>query len=505
LASIKVNIVSNLLGKVWGAAISILMLPLYIKYLGIESYGLVGFYATLIGTMAILDMGLSTTLNRELAKYKVENKSVEEVRDLTFSLECIYWLIGLVIGAVIVLFSGLIATRWVKVETLPTSMVKHAVMLMGMVVSFQWPVSLYNGGLTGLEKQIVNNVITVVMTTLRAAGVIIVLKFISATIDAFFLWQAALSLLYVLTMRWGLWRQMPGAHRKPKFSILQIKIIWRFAAGMTSISIVSFLLSQIDKIVLSKMLPLSQFGYYTLAYTLATTVNLIVIPVSETFFPRLANLVASNNEAQLKTAYHQACRLMAVLIFPFCLVLLFFTEDVAQVLFKNAATTSHVYVLTRIVLIGSIFNALMVMPYNLIVANGWTKFTIIQNLIAAILLIPLLLVLTKKYGAIGATSVWVIVNTGYILISQPLMHRKLLKTELFRWYWKDTFLPMLPPMAAVILIKLVIIYTLPGIALNFITLAGIGVVVFLSSCLCMKEARQYAGTLLKGYVYDGHR
>ena len=64
MASIKKNIVANLVGKIWGAAIAILLIPQYIKYLGIESYGLVGFYGTLIGSMAVLDLGLSITLNR---------------------------------------------------------------------------------------------------------------------------------------------------------------------------------------------------------------------------------------------------------------------------------------------------------------------------------------------------------------------------------------------------------------------------------------------------------
>src|SRR5438105_2883085 len=144
MASIKKNIVANLAGKIWGASIAILLIPQYIKYLGIESYGLVGFYGTLIGSMAILDLGLSTTLNRELAKYRSENRTVKDIRDLTFSLECIYWLIGIFICLLIVLLSGIISTHWVKVEHLQITDVKSAVVLMGSVIAFQWPISLYS-------------------------------------------------------------------------------------------------------------------------------------------------------------------------------------------------------------------------------------------------------------------------------------------------------------------------------------------------------------------------
>ena len=43
MPSIKINIAANLVGKIWAAVIAILLIPQYIKYLGIESYGLVGF------------------------------------------------------------------------------------------------------------------------------------------------------------------------------------------------------------------------------------------------------------------------------------------------------------------------------------------------------------------------------------------------------------------------------------------------------------------------------
>src|SRR5450631_2625541 len=98
MSSIKINIAANLVGKIWSALIAILLIPLYIKYLGIESYGLVGFYGTLIGSMMLLNLGLSTTINRELAKFKSTNGKSKSVRDLTFSLEIIYWAIGIFIS-----------------------------------------------------------------------------------------------------------------------------------------------------------------------------------------------------------------------------------------------------------------------------------------------------------------------------------------------------------------------------------------------------------------------
>jgi O-antigen/teichoic acid export membrane protein len=46
------------------------MVPLYLKYMGAEAYGLIGFFSMIQVWFAILDMGLSPTVARETARYK---------------------------------------------------------------------------------------------------------------------------------------------------------------------------------------------------------------------------------------------------------------------------------------------------------------------------------------------------------------------------------------------------------------------------------------------------
>ena len=43
---------------------------------------------------------------------------------------------------------------------------------------------------------------------------------------------------------------------------------------------------------------------------------------------------------------------------------------------------------------------------------------------------------------IGAASIWVILNAGYVLIGIRFMHSRLLKNELFRWYCEDIARPL---------------------------------------------------------------
>jgi len=498
MPSIKVNILANLVGKVWVAAINILLVPQYIKYLGIESYGMIGFFTTLLASMVILDLGLGTTLNRELSKFANGNLPSSSIRNLTYSLEWIYWLIGIVICIGVTLLSGLIARHWVNAETLSSDTVQQAVMLMGLVIVFQWPITLYNGGLTGLERQVLNNTIAIGMTTLRAVGALVILEYVSASLQAFFIWQSGISMIHVIAMRIALWKGMPTGSEKPRFSRDELKIVYKFAVGVTGISAVTFLLSQVDKIILSKILPLSEFAYYTLAFTLASAVSLVINPVSAAFFPRFFSYVSTGNTEGLKKIYHQSSTLMASLIYPLCFVLIFFTYDILRIWTGNIETTESTYLIARILICGSMINALMVMPYVLILANGWTKFTFFQNLIASVLLVPLIFIWTNIYGAIGAAVVWLVVNCGYILISQPLMHKRLLKTELFRWYWRDTIIPICPPLVTVLIIKFVLIYFLPTFSVNIYVIGFACIATGGISLLSMPESLHFIKKIIAG-------
>src|SRR6266446_1136965 len=107
-------------------------IPLYIKFMGIEAYGLIGFYLVLQAMLQVLDLGLSPTMNREMARYSVQPGKAEAARDLVRTLEICYWLIGLLIGAGIVSASPWIARHWIHANAIPVRNVMQAVMLMGI-------------------------------------------------------------------------------------------------------------------------------------------------------------------------------------------------------------------------------------------------------------------------------------------------------------------------------------------------------------------------------------
>jgi O-antigen/teichoic acid export membrane protein len=235
---------------------------------------------------------------------------------------------------------------------------------------------------------------------------------------------------------------LPKAERIAYFDKQLLYSIWRFAAGMTAISAITLLLTQLDKILLSTLLSLEMFGYYTLASVVASVIYQFIGPIRVALFPRFSQLVALKDRRELTALYHRACQLMSVVILPTALVLAIFSYEVMLLWTGNIVTAENTCWLVSLLVVGNVFNGLMNLPYALQLAHGWTQLAFYTNVVAVLLLVPLLIVMVNLYGAIGAAIVWVTLNSGYVLISLQIMHRRLLKGEQWRWYREDVGLPL---------------------------------------------------------------
>lgn len=440
---IKKNIAANFTGSLWQALMGLVFIPLYINFMGVESYGLIGVFATLQTIFVILDMGLSATLTREMARLSVLPGREQEMRNLVRTLEVIYWCVAVFIGMTIMAISPFIAHHWVKAGQLSPQTIEQALQIMGFAMALQWPTAFYSGGLTGLQRQVLLNLINIGMSTLRGAGAVLILWFISPTIQAFFSWQIIISAINTFLLAFFLWHKLPRTEARASFQKQLLGGVWRFAAGMSGISVLATILTQLDKVILSKMLTLEMFGYYTLAGVLAMSLYRLIGPVFSATYPRFTQLVSLANQDGLKQLYHASCQFMSVLILPVSVVVAMFSYEIMLIWTQNQMTAEKSHVLVSILICGTALNGLMNIPYGLQLAHGWTRLALSTNLISIIMLAPMIVFMTFQYGALGGASVWVILNGGYVLISIHFMHRRLLPHEKWNWYWYDVSLPLI--------------------------------------------------------------
>lgn len=451
--SLKRSVAANFLASGWMALMGLAFVPLYVRYLGIESYALIGFFATLQVWLALLDMGFSATLNREMARFSVDSQSPQQIRDLLRSMEIICFGLSCLLAVLVAGAAPMIATHWLNAQVLPSDTVARAISIMGVVIAAQWLGTFYRSGLLGLQRQLWLSGTMVVTSTLRAVGSVALLAFVSPTISAFFLFQFAVSAVETLVAGWYLRRCLPPPPAKPRFSTSALRRVWRFAAGLSVGALLATLLTQLDKILLAKLLPLDQFGYFMLMTTVAGALSIFTAPIHNVAYPRFAEVVASGDETAMTSEYHKFAQLLAVSVMPVGLMLSFFSTEIIFLWTGDPIATQAVAPILSVWVIGTMLNALMHVPYMAQLAHGWTKLAVVANIVAVVIMVPAILLLVPRHGAMAAAWIWVMINGAYVLFGVPVMHARILKGEKWNWYARDVLAPLAAASVAALALK----------------------------------------------------
>ena len=477
---IRKNIIANAAARAWGIISLYLFIPLYLRYLGIEAYGLVGFYSTLLGVVAFADMGFTATLNREMARLNVRDGSAPEMRNLLRTYEVIYFWMVSALAVIIWQIAPFISMHWLRLGALRSADVTTAIRLMGIAIAFQLPSGLYVGGLMGLQRQVRANSIQVAWSVFRGFGAVLVLWLISPTIVSFAAWQVISNLLYCLLARGSLWRSLPSTQGESRslFEWRALRSTWGYAAGMTGIAVVSTLLTQTDKLAVSKMLPLEMLGYYSLSGALASVPLALASPIASAVFPRMTGLVALMDRGALTRIYHRTCRLVSVAVIPAGLTATFFAAECISVWTGSTLTAERAALAASLLLGGQLMQAVSVVPYYLALAHGNIRLNLILGLASVILISPLLIVLILRYGIAGAGMSWLVLNACTLPPYMYFLHRRSLPGELRTWILHDVGSPFLAALPVLLLCRWLL--TVPSTRL--LTLAMLGFVWIASTC-----------------------
>lgn len=439
IVSFKRNILANYGSQIYSAGVGILILPLYIKHMGAEAYGLVGFFTMLQAWFALLDLGLTPTIARETARYHGGSMSALHYRQLFRALSVIFVGIAVIGGGVLWLLAEPIAYKWLQVETLSMNAVVLAVQIMAVSVALRWLGGLYRGVITGSERLVWLSGFNAIIATLRFPAVFITMWQYGFTPKVFFWHQFGVAIAEVL----GLWlmsnRLMPVVIKTEtiSWSIQPVKPVLKFALTIAFTSSVWVLVRQTDKLILSGILPLAEYGFFTLAVLVASGIMILSAPVSTVIMPRMARLHAEGKHDEMIQVYRNATQLVSVVAGSASLTIAFFAEPLLYAwtgdkeIASNAASILTLYALGNGVLAVSAF------PYYLQYALGNLRYHLIGNLVTVITLIPAIIWAASEYGGVGAGWAWLGINSLYLILWVGYVHHKLQPGVHVGWLVKD--------------------------------------------------------------------
>lgn len=433
------NVAAAMANSVSVVVINIVALPFYLRFLGMEAYGLIGFYATLQAVLQVLDLGLAPTISREIA-HDTETGQQQRSASLLRTLGVVYVGVAIVIAALVAVVAPWIGTHWLQAKSLSEATVTQAIALMGVNLACRWPISLYHGALIGAHRLARSAATSMTINLLAAATTITVLAYGPRSIQAFFLVQAGFGLVQAIVL-WVLARRAVGGGNAP-YAFGGLKRVWHFSAWMSGIAITSLVFTQLDKLLLSRLINLDSYGHYMLAALLVSGLSVLTGPTFAVIFPKFTTLHARGDDAGLATFYSDASRMFAAAIFSLALALGLHVEAIVTLWTGRADIALRVAPLVALLCVGSALNGLMHFPYALQLATGKPRIPFAINVALLAVALPTIVWLALHLGAIGGALSWALLGIVYVFFGTIVTGRRVAGFAGPGWLARDIAIPL---------------------------------------------------------------
>ncbi len=427
------HLVANVVGRGWALLSNLLLVPAYVHLLGMDSYGVIALYIATAGVIALLDLGFSPALARELHD---QRRSADEKVKVLFTYEVVF---AGIVGCIALFLALLPADAYsflLAGKDLNRPDYVYAIKLVFVAAVLQLPFYFYIAGLLGVEEQVTGNVVLVAAGVVRGVVVIVPLWFYR-TPTAYLLWQAVFTVVFALVARHWLYRALvpdsTKGHRA--FELRLVTDNLSFTGGMFLVSAAAAINTQADKFLMGKHVGLAALGEYSLVSSFAQLLIFIVSPVTIALMPRFVRAASTDDTGGVTSLFLISYRLVAALVCSALGTMVFFGPYLVELWAVGKLDANAVAAYAAPLLAGYGLLALGVVPHSVAVANKNLKGSMLIAL-TPVLTLPAYWYSIDQLGALGAAITWlalqaVVVPTYTYWVNQrfirlPRMWRTLL-------------------------------------------------------------------------------
>lgn len=438
------NIVFNLIGKTWLIIANLAIVPIYIKYLGMERYGLITFFVILQTVVNVLGLGLSKTLRREFSKGDISEASRLYKYKIFRSTELIYTILSMIAVMLVFILKDFIVINWMNISVAELEYISIVVTLMGISIAIQLMNNLYLGCYYGLEKQIRANMSQSGWITIKYISGILVLIF-SDNLIYLYICYILVDVLYLLYLRVNLLKLIE--YQKNWIwslkDLVLLKKIAKFALGILVISFGYTINTQVDKLIISSRFSLTIFGSYNTIFYLGTAITIFSSAIGIAIFPRFSKLFSQNNEKELNSLFLRINRSASILLIVVGIFMAVFSSDILN-LWTGSNDIANVLGYTSVLVIfGTTLSSLQVIPYEYLLAKGITKYNNLLMIFSVLYTIIVMPILLDNYGVLGGGISWAILMMTTTIIYIYVILKIHIKNNIVKISFTNYFLPIL--------------------------------------------------------------
>ncbi|WP_233882881.1 lipopolysaccharide biosynthesis protein [Paraburkholderia flagellata] len=447
MKSMKKSLIASYAGQLYAALLNIIIVPVLLRLVGAEAYGLVGFFTMIQGWLLLMDAGMSPTLGRAASRYKSGNYSASEFKYLIRFANRIFLSMTIIFLGCSIPASGWIAAHWLNVHILSVRDVVFSIVVMLIAVAIRWRIQPYRSVIIGMEKQLWLNSFNAVMVSLRTIGAVLLVWVCGPDIKLYFSYQLAIAILEALGMAWEV-KKITSKENSGKdcdegkrpdlvtFGKMSLTLMLTTTAWT--------LLTQVDRLILSKKVSLSDFGIFSMAVLCASGVTILTGPLTSVLGPRLTILLERCDTSGALAIYRASTRFSVSVVLNAAFILALFSDHLLFVWCGDASLAAKVSPIMFWYVLGNGFQAMTSLFYSLQYAHGNLRLHLVGCCLLAILVVPVMFWAASTYGAIGTGMVWCGQAIIYLFVWGSIVHWRLLPAYQWKWFFHDLLPGFLP-------------------------------------------------------------
>jgi len=396
------NTAWNLLGNGAPMIVAVVCIPILIRGLGKERFGVLTLAWALIGYASLFDLGLGRALTQLVAR-KLGAGEEREIPSLAWTSLLLMLLLGLVGAAAVFLTSPWLAGRGLNVPAGLQGETLQSFRLLGLSIPFVITTSGLRGLLEAHQRFGLISSLRIPMGVFTFAGPLLVLPFsksvvpVVGTLVAGRIAAWAVHLLVCL-------RVLPELGRSIAWARSAAGPLLLFGGWMTVTNVVGPLMVTLDRFLIGALVSLTAVAYYATPYEVVTKVWLLPSALMGVMFPAFSTGFAQDRE-RTAVLFGRSVKSLFLVLFPVMLCTVALAQDGLK-LWLGPEFAQHSFRVLQILAVGVFINSLALVPFALLQGVGRPDLTATLHLVELPLYLGLLWWLVSTQGIEGAAIAW---------------------------------------------------------------------------------------------------
>lgn len=396
------NAVWSLLGSGLPLLVAAVAIPLLIRGLGTERFGLLAIIWVVISYFSMFDLGMNRALTQLVAE-RLGSGRDEEIPDLTKTALSLVALLGVAAAGLVALMSPWLVSRVLKVSAGLRLDGVHAF----LVLALSLPFVIVSGGLIGLlqahqEFRAISSV-RMVTGSLNFLGPLIVLHW-TRSLTAAACALAASRILAAGAYTSQCRSSFPSIWREGHFKGTLVRPLVRFGSWFTVSNVLGPFMVYLDRFVIGALIGLTAVTYYATPYEVVTRLWILPVAFVSVLFPAFTTALAGDNK-RVAMLFGRAFRVIVLVMLPaIALVVLFAPEGLSA--WVGSVFAQHSTGVLRWLAIGVLVNSVARLPHALIQGAGRPDLVAKLHCVELPIYLIALWFLLRTCGIEGAAIAW---------------------------------------------------------------------------------------------------